>query len=682
MGAEMKRAMRAFAAIGLGVGLLCAAPAVAVAANAYGQTFAGQEKCLSCHGAKTGRWQVGAYPTTVHGQFISSIDVTRGALIPAASFWPSSTFAGGISFAATDIRWMLGAPGQNHQYVTRHLNSGTVKLDSGSSVAAVAGPADDYLMPNGVEWIADPGVWENPSKPSVRTYFQSCGGCHFLGVTRPTDKTYTLANGATIGRQTATTFVGPGIQCEQCHGTGSTNPDTRHWDTGVAVTRTKQVLKSQTCGQCHVNGTAKEKNYVGGTFSSANGFTTDKNLSDFYIVNGASYIQTSPASVPPTIPLSDTRFYPNGSTKNMKHSHYNEYQLTAHARSLRWANGELWSPRAKDSCLKCHSGEAFLKATSYATDSVNDITLAPSSVASDTLNIECAVCHQIHGRTGEPLGLRISAEELCQKCHTASLAVGKPAEAGSKIHHPQAEMRTGYGLIGVAAPRSWMAEAACPACHMPKTYSNRASHSFKVMLPGDAAAWNVQKGGDSCTPCHGGTSRAALQGRIDGWQDSVKSNVAAAKLGIASAEKRAAATTARGKAAIAAANTNLSFVEADGSWGVHNFPYALAGTVEARTLARSVGARLGALSVAGSGRSVSVNGSLRFGDGTAGAGQTIVIEARPAGATRWTRVASPTCDSAGRFSAAVAPSRTTAYRARWIPASSVVFVSNTYTFVR
>jgi hypothetical protein len=52
---------------------LLAYPGVAQAANAYGQTFAGKAKCLSCHGKLTGRWQVGTFVNTAHGLFVTNV---------------------------------------------------------------------------------------------------------------------------------------------------------------------------------------------------------------------------------------------------------------------------------------------------------------------------------------------------------------------------------------------------------------------------------------------------------------------------------------------------------------------------------------------------------------------------------------------------------------------------------
>lgn len=662
----------AFVAIAVPAGAAPAGPTP----NAYGQVFAGQDECLRCHGATTGRWQTGTYRNTAHNHFITDVQANPAALSPAASMWPSPAFGGGLSFGASDIMWILGSSHQDRQYVTKHLNDGPVTLGSGQTMNEVAGPTDDYRSTSGLKWKKT-GAWDVASKPGARTYFQSCGGCHFVGVTRPTNQKYTMANGATVNTDTPTGYAGFGIQCEVCHGTGKAGPD--HWGAGVAVNRTKSTLRSQTCGQCHVNGTAKEKNFAGGTFSGPNGFTPDKKLTDFFNVRGVEFIKTSPTSVPAAIPADNPQFYPNGSTKQMIHSHYNEFMLTGHARSLRYQNGSLWTEYAQDECLPCHSGEGFLKSIGYGSDTLNDVVVTASNLKNDVLNIECAVCHQTHGRTGEPLGLRLSEEDLCGKCHNGHLTPGAEAAPGTEMHHPQQEMLSGYGLIGVPKPAEhFMGDTTCVDCHMPRTYIGRASHSFKVMLPGDAEDWEVVEGGDSCTPCHGGTSRAQLQAKIDSWQSSTQAGIAAANAQIRAATTRGASTSPVGKSLLAKARTNVAYVESDGSTGVHNYPYAKAGLATASRFARLVGARstpLRSTRFDSRTRTAWVFGTVKFGNGAKASGERVTIQARTIGSRTWKKVATVTSQDNGGISLRVKPRKTTYYRAVWTPTSGATFIS-------
>ena len=674
--------------------LLLAAVAVALlipgaalaATNAYGYTYAGQAKCLDCHGGTTGRRQVGAYVDTAHGRFVTDVRATPSALVPAAaSQWPSPGFGTGFSFGQSDVWLQLGAPGVGHEYVSVYSNDASHTLSTGKTLGAVAGPADDYWM-FGQTFDPEAGIWELGASPATaRSYFQSCGGCHNLGLTRPSDKTYALPSGASQSHATPTSYAGLGIQCESCHGTGkAADGDDEHEATGVEIVRTKQVLKSQTCGQCHVTGTAKQKNYAGGTFSNPNGFTSDQALDQYFDVTGAQYIKTGPG-VQPTIPTSDAKFYPNGANKGMHHSYYNEWMLTPHARSLRYKNGQLWSASAKDSCLKCHSGEGFLKGLGYGWEGLyqtNDIGVFPSTVASDTLNVECAVCHTIHAKTGEALGLRLPKDELCGRCHNANIAQGQSATAGSRPHHPSREMRSGYGLIGVAPAGEFMAGTACPECHMPMTRETRVSHSFEPMLPGNAKAWGVQEYGDSCTPCHRSRSRDQLQTSIDEWQSDIRTRIASANAAITAAKSRAASETPTGELLIGAAQTNAWFVENDGSNGVHNYPYAKAGLDEAVLLADAVGARFAEIGVtaadAPSGLSMAY-GRLVLGDGSPAIGQALAIEAMAAGTTTWRSVGTAVSTATGGFAYAVTPAGTTSYRVVWRPIAGAAIGSVTRT---
>lgn len=662
--------------------LAVTAPASATAANSYGQTFAGQAKCLSCHQYTTGAWQAGTYLQTAHGRFITDVTTNTAGLSPSATsgLWPSGTTGGGLSFAATEVAYIYGQPGGTRDYVSVYRNDGPHTLTNGMVQAQIAGPADDWWTFSPAAFNDATKMWEVTGKTGVRNYFQSCGGCHFLGVTRPATTTYTLPSGATQSRSTETSFSGVGIQCENCHGTGRAQVATEgHQTSGVLIVRTKRVLESQTCGQCHITGTAKQLNYVGGTFSGPNGFTTDRDLSDFYNIGGAEYIATSAASPPASIPTTDTRFWPSGHNKGMNHGAYNEWMLSAHARTLRYAGGDYWTGSPRETCLGCHSGEGFLKRIGYGTQGPNDIGALPSNLASDTLDIECGVCHQVHSRTGDALGLRMEPEQLCGACHSARIAEGAEVAPTAHPRYSAKEMIAGYGLIGVPAAGRFMGEAECPDCHMPETRTGRKSHRFTPMLPGDAASFGVRAGGDSCTPCHPGSTRGELQADIDGWQSAVTARLAQANAAIASAKARPAyAGYPPIRTAVSAAQANVWFVEGDASRGVHNPEYALAGLDRAILFTKAVGCWFEGFGStpfdAYSGASL-VHGRLVLSDGAPGAGLDVSIEARPAGTSAWTRVATVRTDAGGGFATAVHPTGNTDYRARWIPVADADAIS-------
>jgi predicted CXXCH cytochrome family protein len=488
-----------------------------------------------------------------------------------------------------------------------------------------------------------------------------------------------LANGASMTHSTETSYAGFGVQCEQCHGTGVADA-TDHHGTGVRVVRTKQALKSQVCGQCHGTGTAKELNYNGTTFSGPNGYTPDKKLEDFFNITDVQYVRTSAASGPVTIPATDTKFYPDGHNKAARYAYYNEWLFSGHANSLRFRGGTKWTSNPRDTCLGCHSGEGFLKRIGYGGGEPNDISSQASSVASDTLNVECGICHVVHSSTTtEPLGLRLPKGQLCQACHYGRLAPGATAVAGSTLRYTQAEMLAGYGLIGVPRrDRPVMGDTDCIDCHMPETYTGRYSHRFTPMMPGDAVAWGVPAGGDSCTKCHTSVPREELQADLDAWASNIASATDDASRAIASARSRAASSSVVGKLLLDSASTNMTFIKADLSQGAHDYPYAKAGLDKSAYFADAVGAsfaRCTATSYNGATGLAFVYGQLVFGDGSVRADELVTIEAQPVGSTLWAVVDSVRTTARGEFYCAVAPSATTSYRVRWTPLDGAAFLS-------
>lgn len=667
-----RRALAAGLLLAFAAVTLLAAAGPVLAQNAYGQVFAGQARCLLCHGGTQGRWQVGRYRDTNHARQMVDVEATPQNLLPAfdGPLWPSPAAGGGLSFGPADVRWQLGASGESYYYISRFRNDGPHVLSTGMTMAPFFGPADDWSIFLGVSYNALQSTWKVTGRTSRLGFFQFCGGCHFTGVTRPSNAATTLASGAVMDRTTETSYAGMGVQCESCHGTGSSE-STMHWTSGVRVVRTGQALESQTCGQCHADGTAKERNFNNwGFFSSPNGFTPDRKLSDFFDVHGTQYVKTSPYMPQPVIPDGDAKLYPSGHNEGMESGTYNEWLLSKHARSLRYANGMSFNPWGgnEDSCMACHSGEGFLQSIRYGKDGPNDMAIFGSSLASDKLDIECGVCHAVHAKTGPALGLRLDAQELCERCHTAAVAAGAEIAPGADTYNGVKELFGGYGLIGVPRMRHWMGDAECPDCHMPRTHGDSPSHRFKVMEPGDAEEWGVQEGGDSCTPCHRKYSREVLQDALEEHQADVESAIDEAKAAIEAAKSRAASTTRAGRELLACAETNVGLVEKEGSTGMHNHPYVMAGLEKAAFYADAVGARFtrfGATSYDPREKLSMAHGTLVLGDGSPAANQSVTIQAKPGGRTSWVNVARGKTGSDGRFSIAVAPNGTTSYRARW-----------------
>lgn len=665
------------------VAALLATPTIAGAATANGIQYAGSSKCLECHGRTSGRWQVGSYLTTLHGLNVRTIDEIGGVskIFPApnTAAWPSPMIAGGtFRFAPADVAYQMGGhDSHTTRFISKYGNDKPNTLSTGYTQPTIAGPKDDLVLFNG-RYLSHEGYWY-PSAITPRLVMQNCGPCHFTGVNRPAQTDYTLPNGSKMSPNTPTSFSEHGIRCESCH---AANAGDKHWSANVPVSRTMTVLKSQTCGQCHVKFTSKQRNATNGTWTSPNGFTADQRLTDFGTITGYQWVKKSFGEPEPSIPATDPTFFPTGHMKAGGHGDglYNEWLLSAHSHSLRTQNGALYIPSLRDECLRCHSGEGFLKSIGYGADGPNDIGLHRSSVPSDTLNVECGICHAVHPKSGTGTQLRLGTDELCMKCHAANALCTKGGGT--------AEIRSGRGLAGVGDTGPWMPDAECYECHMPLSAEGDRSHRFTILMPGDAAKWESQfveaLDADSCSPCHHGRTLERLQDDIDGWQSATSRRLSSAKSAVASAKQRPASKSGLGKTLLAAAEKNVTLVEGDGSKGVHNYPYVSAGLERAVIFANGVGARFTAFRstpYSSGTRMALVNGVLRMGGGSS-AGQLVRIEARPAGAARWSSVGTVLTGEGGTFAWAVRPSRTTTYRAVWSPMTGANLTSASSTVRR
>lgn len=652
-------------------------PTAAFAANAFGRTYAGQDTCLNCHYGSENPLSVGdAFLATAHANMVKNVQADPAALIPAApTLWPSPAYGTGLRFSPADLFLMIGATGGDHDYIGA-AKGGNVPTTMGTTIPAM-NPTDDYPLFRSVSFGDEEGLWSVEGTVSATPYFQSCGGCHNLGVTRPSNDTTTLANGATISPSTETSWTAIGIQCENCHGTGKSG---RHWITTVSVLRLPGVLSAQVCGQCHVTGsTAERRKGSSSKFSNANGYTPDETLSAYFSI--ATPADDAGAAV------GKERFYPDGHNKGMNHPTYNEWLLSGHAKSRSALKNSNGTPKAYagTSCLKCHSAEAYFKDIGYNDSYFSGSYLSgahyTASIAGDKFDITCQVCHVVHqGGGSEALGLRVERTEVCTQCHNAELegGGGKPTP-GSAVHHPQKEMLEGVGLLDVPdATKPFMGQATCVDCHMPKTKA-QPSHRMTPMLPGNADDPDFIKGvpvqEDSCTKCHG-SSRGYLQTNIDTWQDTIAgvTREATAALAAANARKTAGVNTDLYNRA----STNVSFVQADKSQGVHNFPYAKAGLQKAVYFAKAVGSTI---DLAADDAAVTIGGrtylagTLTFGDLSPAEGESVLIEKKSPADVDFVALRTVKVDADGEFLLPIRPTVKAGYRASWSPRAGSTFTS-------
>ena len=204
---------------------------------------------------------------------------------------------------------------------------------------------------------------------------------------------------------------------------------------------------------------------------------------------------------------------------------------------------------------------------------------------------------------------------------------------------------------------------------------------MKPMLPGDAEAWNSRAnevgsgymGDDSCSKCHGGQDRSELQDAIEGWQADATAAADAAAAAITAAQTRSEFSLTdpnnAGYILSGRATWNYKVLGADGSTGVHNPEYIIAGLEKAVQLAKSVGGSI-ALDAPPSvlpGVNLFVSGKAINGDGTPAAGAVLKLWADGAvyGNGNGSSATVTAADN-GSFAFLVQQADATTYSVQWI----------------
>ncbi len=700
--------------------------------NDYGLTYAGQSTCLDCHPA--------AFASTQHAAMVQ-----WGAAPSAATSWPiQGSLAGnsGLTIAQSDIAFTFGDRTENQDPDEPHSTFDYATYDPTATTA----PQFNRLNVTFDTTTKLFNIPQGPAGITKSSY-GTCEKCHQLGVTKPTTTGQVVPNSNVTSQPTSATFdawagvshatpatsaqsfvPGSSIQCENCHGTGVNDPSTNHFSAGTSIVgfgsndvASHKILDSQICGACHNSSTD-----VTGTLGTV-GWTPDQTLTAF--VNITSQTVNPAYTASPGVMfakqnqgLLDANFYPNGSANgnagHVNYSYYNEWlqsghsvrvQVSASSTSASWYQknvGSHFSINAASTsvgCLECHTGEGYLSRKGAAIMSGFTLTKADSGFYGQ----ECAICHTPHAADGGGVELRTpdpGNTSICEDCHNWQLevlATGsstpssgasiQPTSSTRAVSHPEREMRMGKGLLDVdpalGHTNQAMPGAECQDCHMPQTFEGSAgnfhSHRMLPMLPGNADTWGVPVGGDSCTPCHAGETRAQLQANIDLWtsQASAANTLALSAMAAAAARHgeytSATVNTLAGADLWGRANVNEQFYTADGSGSVHNPPYILAGLVKAAQLAKSIDGTFAAISAPGSVAADTVfgiSGTLVNGDGTRAATATVSLW------TGSTQVASTTTDANGNFAFMLAEASSTTYTMKWQRSSNTItWLSKTAT---
>ena len=374
---------------------------------------------------------------------------------------------------------------------------------------------------------------------------------------------------------------------------------------------------------------------------------------------------------------------------------YNEWANEGHANALNGLKA-IWTlipEAAKQGCLECHSTDYKL---------MEEKGEAPASTDAK-YGVTCVGCHKPHTQSAQTSfwneernpQLTATRQTLCVQCHNAELEPqtdGQPgvATAGSTVHHPMKEMMNGTGAIDVPQGSPSVHKGRCVQCHMVPTSYDRfgvpmtgANHDFGIVEPEVAAEAVTTKaiGGEirhmpasSCSSCHDqdGTQYALyLQETLDdrqeamaNWDAQVTTALAAAavKLGFTGATDAAkiknandtlnakgAATWNASQLAFQKAFTNRSYVESEGSWGIHNWEYARTVILKARDQAQSVN-NVTIVTIRADRTSVRVNGRVKLSGSVATASTGTVTIQRKKGSGSWSNWKTDTLDTAGKYS--------------------------------
>lgn len=236
-----------------------------------------------------------------------------------------------------------------------------------------------------------------------------------------------------------------------------------------------------------------------------------------------------------------------------------------------------------DSCIRCHSAVAILDNPNAKVDDF----FSGGKYAGQNEGISCRVCHSIEGPG--MVTLRHPGWESCGVCHVNSAGDPKP---GSEVHHPQFQMIMGVEIsTDIPSLPSYKYaymnnNFSCIDCHT----TNEQKHDF--MVPGVTAVYDSEGrrirteldyavfekifNQDKCIHCHADLN--GIVSEVKQQQTDISTELAKLKPIYEEWSKK---VTNLGQddpnvAAFKTGATYYTFVEADGSKGVHNYKYAKA----------------------------------------------------------------------------------------------------------
>jgi len=188
------------------------------------QEYAGSEKCGSCHEEQYDKFVLSGHP----------YKLTKIENGERPSF-PYDPITGGVrnppeGFTWDDISYVIGGYAWKARFIDQ----------DGYIITGGEGSATQYNFANND--VGKPAGWVAYHAGEQKPY--DCGSCHTTGYS---------ARGNQDGLEGLIgTWAFPGVQCEECHGSGSLHAEN---PSGVRMVVERA---SQLCGQCHVRGNPAE----------------------------------------------------------------------------------------------------------------------------------------------------------------------------------------------------------------------------------------------------------------------------------------------------------------------------------------------------------------------------------------------------------------------------------------
>ncbi len=429
-----------------------------------------------------------------------------------------------------DIAYVIGSGRYVERYLFKVSRTKFAVLPVEWNIAKKAW--QPYVRGKGVDkWTEDPAY----------DWAQNCAGCHTTGLN------------VKRGR-----WKDDGVQCESCHGPGSlhteaankagsspSDSDLEDIHNAIALTPDAQM-----CGQCHSQGAEPE-----GKLPFPVKYLPKANLLDKDVFS--------------LVPTNDKDHWGETGHASQMNMQFNEWLKSGHAKSLETMQS---SKDAAPACLECHSADYRLNSVLIAAQKAGDLKGDPiklPTLKQAKFSVTCMSCHDPHGDSKSEFQLAVQdSYALCTSCHRA-------ADVTKALHHPSREMFEGKTIVKdvPGVPSAHFADAKgprCQTCHMPRVpiqNTTNVSHTFLPVLPGKANG----KLPDSCSGCHDKLKPNDLQSLIDGTQDAVRARLAVAwaRVGTVPKPEQGAKNTDQYNEVVNA----LTFVQNDGSLGVHNYAY-------------------------------------------------------------------------------------------------------------